>query len=351
VHFRTEEKGQLRATACSADGRRIAIAESGTLVRVRDLESGQPLSPGLRHDGDEHPVLSLRLSQDGSRLLTVTAKEGAEVVGSLAQAVVRVWDVAGGKVLLRVKQGQLWGPRLSPDGCRLLLTEPRSFLEGAVELWDVAAGRKVPLEPSGNSHGPLRGFDFSPDSRLLAGVVQGFHLVPPPCVRVWSVQTGKQVFSPTLPDDEPVYFLFSLDSRQLHVRGLKKRGTWDTRRGTAGDIIKREEEDRLLVTGGWARFRADGLRTLRVGGLPPSWARPQMDLGEAWVEEASPRFGVPVSFPIIPSSAPMAAAWPCSTSTRAPGSGRCLPTCPRVCSCAAVTRCRTTPSLPGALGC
>src|SRR5262249_55908128 len=138
----------------------------------------------------------LAFSPDGKRL--------AE--SSYSDETMRVWDVASGKLLLKLEPPETdhhWHSSIafSRDG-KTLAAATHSNRTGSVHRWDAATG-KYRARLDGNA-GHL---SFSPDSRLLAGS-SGSR------IRVWDLVAAKELTA----DDE------------THVDGV-------SRIATAGDVV------------------------------------------------------------------------------------------------------------------
>ena len=117
----------VEAAQFSADGRRI-VTLSSNVARVWDVESGQPLTPPLRH---EENIRDTSFSPDGQRLLTL--------VTNAAQ----IWTVPGGGRLAAIQPGgRIRSARFSPDGRKVMVVDAMP-LEGGVRAWDAETGQPI----------------------------------------------------------------------------------------------------------------------------------------------------------------------------------------------------------------
>ena len=123
--------------ALSPDGTRVAFHRDKRIV-LRDIASGKDV--GGFHTGVDGPFQGYRFTPNGRFLVTVGP----------ATDVVRVWDVASGKVRSRitvpgVPDGGFVRFGLSPDSRRILCGSNPSTpaTNPPIILWDIEAGREI----------------------------------------------------------------------------------------------------------------------------------------------------------------------------------------------------------------
>jgi WD40 repeat protein len=210
---------EIAAATFGDGGRLVATITAGPLPKARlwRVETGQPVSPVVTHDGG----MALAISPDGKFLVTGSGfVKGSRFEGA------RLWDVERGSpiaglmdrgecvlavafapdgrtVLIGEGSGdgttaRIWSvpsgkpagpPMLHPGGIRAVAYRPDGRVvmtggnNGAARLWDVATGR--PLGPPLEHPGVVFVAAFSPDgSTLLVGTENGE-------ARLWDVATGR----------------------------------------------------------------------------------------------------------------------------------------------------------------
>jgi WD40 repeat protein len=161
----------------TGDGRRLATAAQDRAV-VLDPRSGREL---LALPGGEALVREVGISRDGGQI-------AAHVYSLPSPSLVKVWDAHTRHELLSVADAQS-GPALSPDGERLAVMKQKGEEEDfrvVPEVWDVGGRcRLLTLDrPEGTT--PFR-LAFSADGKHLAG------WGPDDVIAVWDAHTGRLV--------------------------------------------------------------------------------------------------------------------------------------------------------------
>lgn len=147
-----------------------------TSVPPRTDQYGDPLPPGglarigpnrLHHSG---PVFHVAVSCDGK----VVISDGED-------GLIRLWDMAGGKLLRQYPYSPAEPLAISADGnIRAVATRKND----AISLLDMSAGKEI-LRLNGHNSS-VRRMAFSPDGSLL-GSVTADHMI-----RLWSLPQGKE---------------------------------------------------------------------------------------------------------------------------------------------------------------
>jgi DNA-binding beta-propeller fold protein YncE len=201
---------------------------------------GSPQPPGK--NDPPGPAALLAISPDGKTL----AAAGRDKV-------VRLWDLATGKVRLELTDHQrpdvshLCKPAFSPDG-KLLATGDR---QGTIRLWDPTKG--TPLGTLVEPAGELHQIAFSPDGRSLAAARDRG------TTQLWDARTTK-LHSTLRMGADPVYGVaFSPDGKTLAVTSGQAVCLLDVETGAPGDALWGSAPARCLA------FSPDG-KTLVVGG-------------------------------------------------------------------------------------
>jgi WD40 repeat protein/tRNA A-37 threonylcarbamoyl transferase component Bud32 len=222
----------VRYVCFSPDGRRLATAGDDGMARVWDANTGEAITPPLRHDG---PVPHVVFSADG-RFLATAGGDGTA----------RVWDLRTGKPRtgpLRHTQAVAC-VALNHDGSRLAAASD----DGAAHLWDTATGQALPFRL--DHGGPVCWVAFSCDGRLVV-TASNDHTA-----RIWDAASGRAVTSPLIHGAAVVHVCFSPDGRCVLTSSEDRTARlWDAATGRARGVPLRHV--RAIMHGS---FSADGQR-------------------------------------------------------------------------------------------
>ncbi len=195
--------------AFSPDGRSVLSEREDDLVTVSEVPTGKERMT-LKHDtrdsgaketakiillgGSRHfLLLQTGYSADGRLIFTINGDKTA-----------KIWDASDGRLKISIANNErIYRASFSPDSSALLTVEQ----EGGMKLWDAETGTlRGEVAPKGHLEGVIKGFEFSPDSSVLATFSQGD-------TRIWNVKTGALLFK--LPKSEGSDVNFSPDGQWL----------------------------------------------------------------------------------------------------------------------------------------
>jgi serine/threonine protein kinase/WD40 repeat protein len=202
----------VRSIAFSADSRLVSVSGMEGMIKTWKVPVPEP-----------RVVVRNTPDQPGGFLVTSSAAgaparfAGAWYSHQKKNAEIKVWDFTGKILWERVEPPGLHpfyvqegGPRLSPDGSRLVYAGPNAQKTGRLHVWDVGSGKELFQQDS--DQGPFRGLAFSPDGRLLAACTEPDDKVPGR-LRIWDLAAGKELRALDVPDIAQV--AFSPDGRRL----------------------------------------------------------------------------------------------------------------------------------------
>ena len=231
----------MRWIDLSPDGKTIATSAEDGVVALWNAADGTPLRTVVGHVGW---VRTVRFSRDGSSIITA-GQDGTA----------RRWDVASGKELLRVTgERSIQDARLSNDGSRLItLTaeSPEKKRDGQpVTIWDASTGAKLSGATLENSR--LAELTFDRDGMLFTAQSSGATVVDP--------ATAKTV---RVVDQSMIYSLDTSQDGASIVSG-NAGGKLAMHSGRTGAMLFSWSADAHIVV--FARLRADGKLLASVGG-------------------------------------------------------------------------------------
>ncbi len=257
------------ATAFSADGGRVAVAQSDLrtrkpVVRLLDVATGQELR---KFEGLAADPRGVALAPDG-KVVAAVVSGFQPPAGQVNE--VRAWDAATGKELWHAAglTAPPQGLAFSPDGKALAAVDP----SGGVTLYDAAGGqerRRVAGQPGASGTSPPT---FSPDGRLLAFAAYDAN-ARATTVRVLEVAAGTVRHEFAGHDGVAQALAFSPDGKRLASGGNDTTVlVWDLTGGSDGEVAKgkptAEELDKLWAALGDGDARAAHKAMRRLAAAP-----------------------------------------------------------------------------------
>ena len=170
----------LSVMAVATDGRRIFTSTQDRTAKVYDLESGNELLlMGVRG-----PFLYAQFSRDGQRIAT-TEQDGSDF-----QDTTKVWDSTSGEEIVSLQRvGRL--ACISPDGQRIVTSNPLSITDATLTVWDTATGAELANVPGSAS---MDKCPFSPDGRRIVVRSAEDHAAQG-VAKVCEVEAGKELLT------------------------------------------------------------------------------------------------------------------------------------------------------------
>jgi WD40 repeat protein len=162
--------------ACAPDGKSVVLQSYDGNLRSLDLQTGKESVTFEKIPPD------LRSQVRGTNTLMFTS-DGKQVLGAFSNRAIPIWDAKTGKIARRFElpPGQwMYNVSLSVNGRFAAI----AMQDGGLRVWGVASGEELRTLETGriNPHGMA----FSPDGRLLAGVVGQ-------TLRIWDLPSGKDL--------------------------------------------------------------------------------------------------------------------------------------------------------------
>jgi WD40 repeat protein len=236
--------GSVLSLAFSSDGKLLLLGCADHSVRLWDMARGKEIHRLKGHGG---PVWSVVFFKDGKRALS----------GSTSDYAIREWDLEKGKELRRFKgEDRPDSLSLSPDEKSLVTTEFKT-----VQLWDLETGKRG---QSFEGHRfRVNGAFFTPDGKHIISGSLGE-------VRVWDVKAGKSLSKFGDADLNVESVALSRDGRRVLLGGTNELQLWDVQ---TGKKLKRIEDLSGTVK---VAFSPDGRYALSgdMGGRVRLWELP-----------------------------------------------------------------------------
>jgi len=224
----------------------LFAVSSGDALRVWDLDTGKQ----VRSFAAGNWAWGLGISGDNKRV----------IAGHNSDNSVGVYEVATGKEVQKLTghTGQVWVALLSDDG----KTAVTGALDRSVRVWDVETGRQL-RSFAGVTDLP-RCAAWSPDGKRVAiGHYNGNapFLSAPGTVRIWDVETGKQVASGGGHTGAITAVSWSKDGKKIASSSFDKTvRLWDAK--TAKELARLEVSDQPSDS---VAFTPDGKRLVTAG--------------------------------------------------------------------------------------
>jgi RNA polymerase sigma factor (sigma-70 family) len=304
--------GMVRDCIFSSDGKSLFSAWTDDRLWVSDAASGErrrviKLEDPVRPD-TEQSIISLNLSNDGTRLVVCSSYYLKKGSGLLPDALITGWDAATYKELFRRTGPRIeLGTVLSADARVLALCHSGSekfSANGPMHLEDVVTGGRLLSFPA--LEGQTWPLSFSPDGRLLASINASSKrggeksdgdsaAATGIALQLWETATATVVQTFPVVDTNS-HVAFSRDGRLLAINAAwQEILLWDLARGRELRRLKGFDANVTCLA-----FAPDGRRlisglsdsTLLVWDVAPGKAEPAPKLGadaltKAWADLAT----------------------------------------------------------------
>jgi WD40 repeat protein len=155
--------GGAKCMALAPDGKLLATGGMDKLIRLWDVAAAKEVRQLV---GQEGSIWGLAFSPDSRKIAAVTATGKFNFTANGTDRIVRIWDVATGRVVrtLTGPAAGSWSVAWSPDG-RVLVTGGE---DGEIRLWEVMTGQE--RARLAGHEGPVSALAFTADgTRLISG--------------------------------------------------------------------------------------------------------------------------------------------------------------------------------------
>jgi WD40 repeat protein len=264
---------RVHSAQFSPDGLRILTATMDNTLRVWDAQTGQPLTEPWKHGNsvvdsgniNESGAVSVQFSRDGTRIVTASADnaaqvweaqtspppkntlkhgdwvlfaqfspDGTRIVTASKDHTARVWDAQTGQPVtppLR-HENSVASAQFSPDSTRVLT----SSFDNTARVWDARTGQLL-TRPM-RHQAALYSAQYSPDGTLIATASQDN------TARVWDAQTGQPVTGHLWHQELVNSVRFSPDGKYLVTASKDHTArVWDARTGQPATDFLRHGSD------------------------------------------------------------------------------------------------------------
>jgi WD40 repeat protein len=216
-----EHSNAVLSAAFSPDGRRIVSGSRDKTIKVWDIETGKELKS---FEGHSDAVLSAAFSPDGRY-----------IVSGSDDKTLKVWDAETGEELKSFEghSERVRSVAFSPDGRRIVSGSG----DKTIKIWDVETGEElksfegrsdtvfsIAFSPDWYS-GVVLSVAFSPDGRYIVSGANDNTL------KVWDVETGKEIHSISGHSASVKSVGFSPDGRRIVSGSSKTIKVWDAETG------------------------------------------------------------------------------------------------------------------------
>ncbi|MDR2941298.1 MAG: caspase family protein [Treponema sp.] len=184
--------GPVVSAAFSPDGAQILSGSSDNSVKLWDIAGGRVIKEFPRHSYSS-PINSVAFSPDGKK-----------AISGASDRTVRLLDIESGEEITTFSghNGAVLSVTFNPNGKQVLSGSG----DGTIKLWDTASGREITTF-SGHT-GPVGSVKFSPDGRqILSGSYDN-------TVKLWETSKGREIVTFSGHTSPVGYVAFSSNENQ-----------------------------------------------------------------------------------------------------------------------------------------